>query len=56
MPNYAVISVGANNQYSHPSEEVISRLQDVGAEVVRTDESGTIEFISDGRNIIMKED
>ena len=52
MPKYAVISVGAGNTYGHPDEETLGRLQDVGAEVLRTDEFGSIECISDGHNIV----
>ena len=51
MPKYAVISVGKGNSYGHPSEIVLSRLRDAGAEVFRTDELGSIECISDGTTI-----
>lgn len=51
MPEYAVISVGKGNAYGHPSEAVLSRLRDAGAEVFRTDELGSIECISDGTSI-----
>ncbi len=49
-PQLAVISVGEDNDYGHPSQEVIARLEDkLGAEnIYRTDEDGTIEFITDG--------
>lgn len=40
-PEYAVISVGENN-YGHPGDEALSRLEDSGAEVLRTDVSGAI--------------
>lgn len=43
-PKYAVISVGENNPYSHPSEQTLSLLEDAGAEVFRTDEDGDITF------------
>lgn len=41
-PRYAVVSVGADNQYGHPAEEVLGRLIDAGAEIYRTDLQGTI--------------
>lgn len=51
MPRYAVISVGEGNSYGHPTEETLSRLSDVGAEIYRTDLLGTITCRSDGQNI-----
>ena len=41
-PEYAVISVGANNKYNHPTEEALNRLFDAGALIYRTDVNGTI--------------
>ncbi len=48
-PRVAVISVG-ENPFGHPSNEVVERLEkELGAEnIFRTDEQGTIEFITDG--------
>ncbi len=43
-PEYAVISVGENNSYNHPSTEVLYRLKSSGAKVLRTDKSGDIRF------------
>ncbi|MFH2019588.1 MAG: MBL fold metallo-hydrolase [bacterium] len=43
-PEVAVISVGAKNTYGHPTKETLERLQEVGAEVHRTDQEGTIEI------------
>lgn len=51
MPTYAVISVGANNPYGHPSEDVLSRLEDADAVVMRTDQLGTIVCVSDGTHV-----
>ena len=41
-PKYAVISVGGNNRYGHPSEKIVQRWVDSGADVFRTDESGAV--------------
>lgn len=50
-PSYAIISVGANNTYGHPEEAVLRRLADLGTQVYRTDEVGTITVSSDGTTI-----
>lgn len=49
-PEYAVISVG-DNSYGHPTSDVLARLQAVGADILRTDELGTITFQTDGSAI-----
>lgn len=41
-PRYAVISCGVNNDYGHPHQETLSRLNDVGSTIFRTDLIGTI--------------
>ncbi len=51
MPNYAVISVGKDNTYGHPAEEVLSRLRDADVQVFRTDLQGDIVAVSDGTDI-----
>lgn len=51
MPKYAVISVGRNNSYGHPHENVLSRLRDADAIVLRTDIQGDIVFTSDGESV-----
>ena len=50
-PEYAIISVGADNSYGHPSEAVTSRLSDAGIPMLRTDELGTILAVTDGYEI-----
>lgn len=48
LPEYAVISVGNNNSYGHPTEDVLSRLRDADVTVFRTDIQGDIICTSDG--------
>ena len=43
-PEIACISVGADNSYGHPSDDVLKRLEEFGCQVYRTDEDGTIVF------------
>ena len=50
-PTYAVISVGADNSYGHPTEGTLSRLSDAEVTVYRTDLQGHIVCVSDGTNI-----
>jgi competence protein ComEC len=47
-PQFAIISVG-ENRFGHPADEVLQRLS--GREVLRTDQSGTIVFSTDGEVI-----
>lgn len=47
-PKYAVISVGENNRYGHPTNSVLAILQNNNVDVYRTDEVGTIVFVCDG--------
>ena len=43
-PAVAVIEAGAFNSYGHPSQNVVKRLQDSGAAVYSTSESGTVRI------------
>ena len=47
-PECSIISVGENNSYGHPSRKVVDRLSEYGS-VIRTDESGTVFIVSDGK-------
>jgi competence protein ComEC len=57
-PEVAVISVGRGNSFGHPSPEVVERLIDALGEdsVYRTDEDGTIGFITDGETLWVETD
>ena len=50
-PQYAAISVGKDNMYSHPSNKTIVALKNCGAEVYRTDKNGDICFYVENGNI-----
>ncbi len=54
MPEYAVISVGKDNTYGHPHDEVLSRLKDAGVKTFRTDLQGDIICTSDGKTVTFK--
>jgi competence protein ComEC len=43
-PDYVFISVGENNRYGHPTQQVLERLEQYGCTVYRTDLDGTIVF------------
>lgn len=51
LPETAIISVGKDNNYGHPSSEVLERLNKFGIDVLRTDQIGDIKVVSDGINI-----
>lgn len=54
MPKYAVISVGKNNRYGHPTPEVLQMLQKFNVKILRTDEVGDVEFVTDGESYWIK--
>lgn len=50
-PSYGVIEVGKGNDYNHPHSQTLKLFKKLGIEVLRTDLSGSIVFISDGKSI-----
>ena len=50
-PQYGVISLGKDNSYGHPHKEPMSRLRQAGVTILRTDELGTIQAVSNGQEI-----
>jgi competence protein ComEC len=50
-PRFAIISVGKNNKFKHPSPEVLQRLRARKVEYYRTDEEGAIIFFADGSSL-----
>ena len=51
----AIISSGRNNIYHHPSEEVISSLNNLKIPYLNTQTSGTIEIKLNKNNYVIKE-
>ncbi len=50
-PQIAVIQVGVNNDFGHPSRRVIKRLERIGVKIFRNDLDGTVRLFSNGREI-----
>ena len=48
-PEVVVISVGAENRFGHPCDEVLERLG--GLSVYRTDEHGAVGVVTDGTRV-----
>ena len=57
-PELVVISVGADNRFGHPSPQVLERLEDLIEEgcILRTDERGAIEVVTDGEGVWINTD
>ena len=51
VPEYAVISCGRDNQYGHPHEETMEKLEVMDIQVFRTDIQGTVTVTSDGTHL-----
>lgn len=53
-PKVAVISVGKDNQYGLPNQEILEMLSQKGVKTYRTDETGDIEVTSNGKDYWIK--
>lgn len=51
MPQYAVITCGADNSYGHPHQEVVDRLERQNITYLRSDLHGAIVFTTDGTEL-----
>ena len=54
LPRYAVISCGSGNSYGHPHDVTVSRLEKYADYIYRTDENGTVVFVSDGKGLSVR--
>ena len=50
-PQYALIGVGKNNKFKHPSISTINKLKNKKIKIYRTDEMGEITIVTDGKII-----
>lgn len=55
-PEAAVISVGRNNRYHFPDDNVLKKLKSQNIPILRTDQIGTIIATSDGKHIVFHTD
>lgn len=53
-PQTVVVSAGKNNSYGHPAGEVVARIREFGADLISTQEQGSITFVLDGSSIMQK--
>lgn len=51
-PSLAVISVGRDNSFGHPSQEVLDKLE--GKTILRTDRDGAVRIVEKGEDLIVK--
>jgi competence protein ComEC len=54
QPQVAVISVGADNKFDHPSPQVLDRLE--GTLLYRTDRDGSVAVSTDGHTLWIEAD
>ncbi len=53
-PKLAIASVGRDNDYGHPHDDVLQRLDEAGVRVLRTDDEGSIILSTDGRSLVAR--
>lgn len=49
-PRWATISCGVRNRFDHPREVTLARFAELGIAALRTDRSGSLQFVTDGRD------
>jgi competence protein ComEC len=50
-PHVALVSAGRSNLFGHPAPEIVARLEDLDAEIFRTDRDGAVIVETDGRTV-----
>jgi competence protein ComEC len=54
MPAVAVVSVGRDNRYGHPADDVLAGYDLVGTRVFRTDRDGAVTVTTDGAEVVVE--
>ena len=54
-PKYAIIGVGEDNKFGHPSDSTIQNLEKANIRIYRTDKMGEIEIKTNGKEIKINE-
>ena len=54
-PKYAIIGVGEDNKFGHPSDSTIQNLEKANIRIYRTDKMGEIEIKKNGKEIKINE-
>jgi competence protein ComEC len=54
QPQWAVVSVGRNNPFGHPSRETMERIRRHGARSFLTMNAGAVRFETDGRRYVIR--
>ncbi len=49
-PEIVICMLGEGNKFGHPHQETVTALEDIGAKIYRTDQSGTITVSTDGNS------
>lgn len=50
-PTFGIISCGRHNVFGHPHIELLQRLASHNVRILRTDENGAVECVSDGKTV-----
>ncbi len=50
-PSLALISAGLDNRFHHPNTDVVTRLEQLGATTLRTDQLGLVSVFTDGKRL-----
>jgi competence protein ComEC len=53
-PRIAVISVGKGNSFGHPAKVTLKRLRSLGSRVYRTDRTGDVTIVTDGKEVAVR--